>query len=561
MASNLVFGIDLGTTYSAIAYVDQYGQATICPNIEGDQTTPSVVWFENEDNIVVGKNAKEVASLYKDHVISTVKRAMGKPDVMYPLFGKDYTPQDVSALILRKVVKDAEENTGEKVHDVIITCPAYFGVNQKEATKQAGIIAGLNPLYIIPEPTAAAILYGLQANPDEQKLRDETVLVYDLGGGTFDISVIKVEGTAVRVISTGGDDQLGGKNWDDAIVDYFASCFQTEAGVSPDELLADMEAYQELLNLAETCKVSLTNREVWTKNISQMGHSVRVELTRDHFNQITVPLLERTVTLTKEMIEQAAKMGHANIDKLLLVGGSTYMPQVMDAMSAFSFEAKRFEPNLAVAKGAALFGHKCHIDEAIRVEIAERTGKSVEEVDIQNVPDDVKQAAQETVAQEHKYTLKGVQALSDMPAPINVASKSLGLVVVNEQRREIVDNLVVKDAPVPCDGRREYSTYEDRQTSVLFRLMENQKRTQPREETELSECTEIKSAELMFDRPMPINSPLEVIFKLSADGGLAIDAKDLTTLKQIRIEVEAEGLLTEAQLEAAKSRSLAKSVS
>jgi molecular chaperone DnaK len=562
MASKRVYGIDLGTTYSCIAHVDQFGQPTIINNSENQATTPSVVYFESEDNIVVGSTAKEVASLYEEQVVSTVKRVMGNPNVRYEFFEKEYTPQEISSFILRKLVEDAEQNIGEKIEDVVITCPAYFGVNQKEATKQAGELAGLNPLYIIPEPTAAAVLYGLQQDPGQTALQEETVLVYDLGGGTFDITLIKVEGSAINVISTDGDDQLGGKNWDDAVVEYFATCFEEETGESAKELTSDGEVYQDFLNLAEQCKIALSSRQSWLKNLTAQGHSVRVELTRDKFNELTASYLERTISLTHEMIDRAKEMGHPNIDKLLLVGGSTYMPQVQDRLkSEFPFEVRLFEPNLAVAKGAALFGHKCHIDEEIKIRISEQTGMDAEAINLEEVSNEVKEAAHKRVASDLGYTLGGVQEISKMPPPGNVASKSIGLVVMSETGEEVVDNLVVKDDRVPCQGTRKYGTYEDNQTSVLFKLMENKQRTMPGEAVSVEMCKEVETAEMQFETPMPKGSPIEVIFDLGPDGRLTVDGKDLTTNKQIHIEVEAEGILTEAEMQEAKSSALAKTVS
>ena len=200
-----VYGIDLGTTYSCIAHVDEHGKPVVLPNSEGDLTTPSVVYFESEEDIVVGKAAKEVSSVEPDACASTVKRVMGDPHWEFDAHGHTYKPQDISSFILRKVVSDAELATGDKVEDVVITCPAYFGINEKEATKQAGVLAGLNVLYVIPEPTAAALAYGIEQE------EDQVILVYDLGGGTFDITLIEIKAKEINVICTGGDHQLGGK--------------------------------------------------------------------------------------------------------------------------------------------------------------------------------------------------------------------------------------------------------------------------------------------------------------------------------------------------------------
>ena len=251
-------------------------------------------------------------------------------------------------------MKDAESITGEKVEDVVITCPAYFGLNEKEATRQAGILAGLNVRYVIFELTAAALAYGMEQEGEQ------TVLVYDLGGGTFDVTVIAIRPQELTVICTGGDHQLGGKNWDDAVVAYFAERFESETGTAADALTSDHEAYQELLNAAERCKKSLSNRESVVEAVRFGGERARVELTRETFNRITAPYLERTLELTQQVLDKAREKGQDRIDRLLLVGGSTYMPQVIESVKKrFPIEIRQYDPNQAVAKGAAIFGFKC----------------------------------------------------------------------------------------------------------------------------------------------------------------------------------------------------------
>lgn len=256
---NKVYGIDLGTTYSCIAHVDEHGKPAVINNSDNELTTPSVVYFESDDNIVVGKEAKEVAEIYPNQVASTIKRVMGDPEWKFPYNEKDYSSQEISSFILEKVVKDAIENIGEDIKNVVITVPAYFGVNQKEATKQAGELAGLNVIAVIPEPTAAAISYGIESNDDE------VVMVYDLGGGTFDISVIEVKDKGINVIATDGDHQLGGRNWDERLASYFTQEFEEQTGVSSDDLQNDMETWQELLNKSENAKKSLTSPKLLVK--------------------------------------------------------------------------------------------------------------------------------------------------------------------------------------------------------------------------------------------------------------------------------------------------------
>src|SRR5882724_6243605 len=357
MSRARVYGIDLGATYSCIAYVDKHGTPVVLPNAEGDLTTPSVVYFENPNQVVVGQAAKEVVATHPDLCVSTVKRAMGDSNWERSFFGLTYKPQDISSFILRKLVIGAEKITGEKIEDVVISCPAYFGVLEKEATKQAGVLAGLNVLYVIPDSIAAALAYGIEQD------QEQVILVFDLGGIAFDISLIEIKKGQIAVISTSGDHQLGGRDWDDAIISYLTQKFEEATGISADMLLEDQKTYQELLNVAERCKKVLSSRQLVTDTIRFGGEQVDVGLSRETFEEITAQYLERTLLLTEQEIERARAEGFTKIHQILLVGGSTYMPQVIRSIKQrFPFEVRQFDPNQAVAKGAAIFGYKCYLD-------------------------------------------------------------------------------------------------------------------------------------------------------------------------------------------------------
>lgn len=548
-----VYGIDLGTTYSCLAYVDEHGKPVVLANAEGELITPSVVYFESAKNIVVGQAAKEVAAFHHDQCVSTVKRAMGDPHWERTFFDQTYKPQDISSFILRKLVRDAEQITGDKIKNVVITCPAYFGFNEKGATRQAGELAGLDVRYVIPEPTAAALAYGIE------QTEEQVILVYDLGGGTFDVTLIKVESDEITVICTGGDHQLGGKNWDDAIVSYLAQCFEEETGTSADTLLDDPETYQELLNAAERLKKSLSSRQSVTEAVRFEGQRVRVELTRETFDQITAQLLERTLSLTEQEIQKAKAKGHERIDKLLLVGGSTYMPQVIETVGRrFPFEVLQFDPNQAVAKGAAVFGYKCYLDEQIKIRIAEETGQAKEEVDLDHVEKAVVEAAQEVVAREHGLALPGLKNLVNKKIT-NVTSKSFGVVVVNRSRaKEVVANLILVDESVPRSSSQQFGTLEDGQVQVDLRCMES---TLESREVEVADCKELGLAVLSFGKPLPEGSPIEVTFDLAADGLLKLHGRDLTTSNEIDAEFKTKSILSREEVSAAKSRNLAFNVS
>lgn len=549
-----IYGIDLGTTYSCIACVDEHGKPVVYANSEGQMTTPSVVYFEQADNIVVGQTAKDVAELYPDHVISSVKRVMGDPDWVFEHEGQRHLPQDVSSYILRKLVSDAEVLTGEKITDVVITCPAYFGVIQKEATRQAGTIAGLNVRYVIPEPTAAAIAYGID------KVDDQVILVYDLGGGTFDITVIEVKKNAITVICTGGNHNLGGKNWDEAIANYFAGEFSNETGVQAEELTSDSETWQDLMKSAEAAKISLSSKMKYERRVQFGGDRVKVELTREKFDEITMHLIESTISLTEELLDVAKGKGYAKIDKLLLVGGSTYMPQVTEIVKArFPFEFEQFDPNQAVAKGAAIFGLKCQLDEQIKIEIESHTGSEVD--DVNEAPEEVREAAERTVAAQHGLALPGLRNLARTRVE-NVTSKSFGIVVMDpDVDDERVNNLVVVNDSVPRTANKQFVTFADNQDGVTLRCMENTEALGADDALLMLESsTEVGVTELKFARSLPQGSPIEVTFSLAEDGLLAVHGKDLTTNQEIEASFNTTAILSQEEAEERISRNMKFSV-
>ena len=288
-----VFGIDLGTTYSCIAYIDEYGKPVVLKNSDGDLTTPSVVMVETEGNVIVGSEAKRSLEIDPDRTVQFIKRKMGKEDDTFTLNGREYSAPELSAYILEKLVNDANEElrqqgvieNGEEIKDVVITCPAYFGMQEREATKTAGEIAGLNVIDIINEPTAAAISYGAMGSE-----KNETVLVYDLGGGTFDITVMNINGNEISVVCTGGDDTLGGKNWDEALIDYLVERYQEEFGDDEDPTEQD-EALATLYGQVETWKKALTAREKVNVVVSgESGNRHKEVLTSGQYDEITKSL-------------------------------------------------------------------------------------------------------------------------------------------------------------------------------------------------------------------------------------------------------------------------------
>lgn len=545
MSEHKVYGIDLGTTYSCIAHVDEYGKPVIVNNSENESTTPSVVYFESESNIVVGSDAKEQALIEPDLVVETIKRAMGEPGWERQFHGKTYSPSSISALILKKLVEDARTVTGDTIEDVVITCPAYFGFNEKEATRQAGEIAGLNVKYVIPEPTAAALAYG-----SDQGNEDQTVLVYDLGGGTFDVTVIDIQGGNLTVVCTGGDHKLGGKDWDDAIVSHLAYGFEDETGIAADELLEDRETYAELVKEAEDLKKSLSNRESKTTKINHAGESAKITLTREEFDRSTADKLGRTIELTKEVIAKAAAKGRDRIDKILLVGGSTYMPQVRGAVEeAFSLPVEQFDPNQAVAKGAAVFGYKCAIEDEIRIALEEELGEAAPE-SLEEVAPEKLERAISLVADRRGVDRDTIEEETTRKV-VNVTSKSFGMISLNGDDREVVSQLVLVDEEVPTKRTETFYTVADGQEMVSVRCRES---TLSEKVVEVGDSKEVGEADLKFKKPVAKGSPLEMTFKLRPDGLLEVHGVDLTTGGELHVEFRTESILSREEVDEAKEQ-------
>jgi len=539
-----VFGIDLGTTYSCIAYVDEFGKPVVLPNSENDRVTPSVVFFDG-DEIIVGEVAKENSKIYPDDVVSFVKRAMGDEFYLFTHRGKEYKPEEISSLILRKLVKDASEYLGEEIKDVVITCPAYFGINEREATRNAGIIAGLNVKQIINEPTAAAINYGME------KGEDKVVLVYDLGGGTFDITMIDVSNSEIKVVVTGGDHNLGGKDWDDAIIRFLVSQFATETGLE-DDILEDPDVAQDLALQAEKAKQILSTRDKAPIVVSYAGHRVKVILTREKFETITSDLLERTISLTNEMLSEAKKKGYEKFDEFLLVGGSSRMPQVMRRVKEEfpQIEPKLFDPDEAVAKGAALYGWKLSIGEELVEKIAKQTGKKAEEIEVEKVEESIIEEASQSLADTLGLTLGAVKKASVRIK--NVTSKSFGIVAYKNDQ-EVLYNIILKNDEVPKEVKQRFGTKEANQESVEIKIMENELTEQLVED--LSLCAEIGVAELKLPPNLPYDSPIEVTFSLNEEGRLTIEALEVTDNRKIVVTIETGSIMTEEEVEKAKEKS------
>ena len=546
-----IFGIDLGTTYSSIAYVDEYGKAVIIPNAENERVTPSVVFFD-EGNIVVGEVAKESSKLYPNEVVSFIKRSMGEPNFLFDYNGEHYRPEEISAYILKKLAQDAKQYLGETVTDVAITCPAYFGINEREATRKAGEIVGFNVRQIINEPTAAAIAYG-----SVDTTENRVILVYDLGGGTFDITMIDISKEAVEVICTGGDHNLGGKDWDDRIVAYLVERFQ-EITHTDEDILDDPDTWQDLQLSAEKAKKILTQRPKTPISITHGGQRVKLMLEREKFEELTEDLLDRTIDFTREMLKAAKAKGYESFDEIILVGGATRMPQVGERITkAFGVTPKVFDPDEAVGKGAAIYGWKLALNDNLIRRIAEKTKKKIDQpeklsdlIDRKVISAEAFREAAKELAHDTGYTLPSVE--NAMLRVINVTSKSFGVVAHNPNNLEIVFNLVLRNTGVPVSIRKTFYTAVDDQKSVLIRIMESET---SQIEIPLGHAMEIKTAILHLPPGLPADFPIEITFILNEEGQLIITAEETMESQKIEVVVDTASVIQGEEFEQAKIRS------
>ena len=539
-----VYGIDLGTTYSALAYVNEFNQAEIIPNSDNERVTPSVIFFESPSNIVVGTTAKDSAKTDAERVVDFVKRQMGT-NWTFHYNDVDYKPEELSSYIVRRLVEDARKIGEHDVRDVVITCPAYFGDAERNATRLAGELAGLNVLHILDEPAAAALHYGLD-NLGERK----TAVVYDLGGGTFDVSVISIDQNEIKIICTDGDHRLGGKNWDDAIVSYLVSEFESEFGTE-DNILDDHEASFDLRVEAEKAKRALSKREKTTVRVASRANRKNVELTRETFEALTNDLVERTLDFTRNALALAKSKGVEKIDAFLLVGGSTRMPmiarRVTETFAAeLECEPQEFEVDEAVAKGAARFGQiqniKVLLDQAASELDDGLTFNDLDDEQRNQVLDQVSS----DVGVESSYLLESA-AISIT----TVATKSYGI-RAKKDGVPIVHNLILRQTPTPTVGEQVFKTEDADAEYIELRVFSNNI-DQP--DAQLEESVEIGQTTLELPPGLPAQSPVRVSFKLSSEGKLDMEAVEETSGGVVRASFAADVGMSEQEIEEARERS------
>ena len=484
-----VIGIDLGTTNSCVAVMEG-GDPVVIANSEGARTTPSVVSFQKDGERLVGQVAKRQAITNPDKTIISIKRHMGT-DHKTNIDGKDYTPQEISAMILQKLKADAESYLGEKVTQAVITVPAYFNDAERQATKDAGKIAGLEVLRIINEPTAASLAYGLDKQDDSH-----TILVYDLGGGTFDVSILELGDGLFQVKSTNGDTKLGGDDFDEKIMNYLADNFKKEYGI---DLRNDQMALQRLKEAAEKAKIELSSSQSTNINLPFITADatgpkhINEDLTRAKFNELTRDLVERSLTPMKKALEDA-KMTISDIDKVILVGGSTRIPAVVEAVKNFTGKepSKGVNPDEAVAVGAA-------------IQAGVLTG------DVKDI------------------------LLLDV-TPLTLGIETMG---------GIATPLIERNTPIPAKKSQVFSTAVDNQPSVEINIVQGE-RQMAVDNKSLGRFT------LSGIAPAPRGIPqIEVTFDIDANGIVNVSAKDKGTGKEANITITASTNLSDEEIDKA----------
>ncbi|MCD8162981.1 MAG: molecular chaperone DnaK [Synergistaceae bacterium] len=478
-----VIGIDLGTTNSCVA-VKEGDNVTVIPNPEGQRTTPSVVAFTKDGEILVGQLAKRQAIVNPDRTIISIKRSMGT-DKTVTVDGKAYTPQQISAMILQKLKKDAEEYLGTAVTDAVITCPAYFTDAQRQATKDAGTIAGLNVLRIINEPTAACLAYGVNLEKGDHK-----IMVYDLGGGTFDVSILDVGDGVFEVLSTAGDNLLGGDDWDNAVVELLAAEFKKSDGI---DLLKDKMASQRLREAAEKAKIELSSMQETTISLpfitadANGPKHLELKLTRAKFEDLTRSLLDKTIAPVKTAMKDAG-LEPSQINKILLVGGSTRMPMVQKLVTELMGKepTKGINPDECVAIGAAIQG----------------------------------------------AILSGEQQGIVL---VDVTPLSLGLETLGGVFTKIID----KNTAIPVSKSQVFTTAADNQPQVEIHVLQGER---------AMAGDNVSLGRFFLDgiKPAPRGIPqIEVTFDIDANGIVNVTAKDKATGKAQNITIQSSRLSDE----------------
>ncbi len=576
-----LIGIDLGTTYSSVAYVDARGAVVTIPNAEGDLTTPSVVLYESNNEVVVGREAKLAAAAVPDKVAECVKRYMGEDRYPRQLGGRHRSPVEISAEILRKLKRDAEAKL-KTITGCVITVPAYFDESRRHATTEAGRLAGLNVIDIINEPTAAALAYAYnhfvdrEGQPRLLEDRDaihsaltqaRTVMVYDLGGGTFDVTLLQIQGRHFRVLATEGDVRLGGKDWDEAMAKVLAQQFMSQ---HPSDPLEDPRSQPMLLRTAEEVKRNLSARSQSHYVINHAGQTYAGSITREEFDRATNPLLYRTERRVTRVLRQAG-LEWSQVDEVLTVGGSTRMPQVRTMLKAITGKEPNtsLSPDEAVSAGAAIQA-VAQVALIEQKQQAKPSGKQPAPSSPAQAPagSPGKPASKPTskpagrpapqappqppLDDDEVLDSDALEPLPDAPEPpddalpggaasidvdailgridpkraellrsiriTDVNSHSFGVIVTTADRLKAVSHLIPRNSPLPAQVTRVYGTVAHGQRSVSVRVVEG-------ESPQPEDCLPIGLCRVDLPAGLPPRTPIEVRFALDAGGQLHVQAR------------------------------------
>lgn len=519
-----VFGIDLGTTYSAIAYINDLGQAEVIENGEGDNTTPSVVFFENETNFVVGKEAKNGIRLNSETTVDLIKRHMGT-DFSLDFHGTTFRPETISALILKDLVGFAREHTGIDTNKVVITVPAYFGLAEKEATRQAGQIAGLDVVGIVTEPVAAALSVGVTGE------QTKTVFVYDLGGGTFDCTIMQLSPGAVDVIVIDGNRVLGGADWDAKLFELINTKFMEQAGLV-DDPTADEDFAQDLMTKVEDTKKTLSKRDRAKVVLSYGDAREQVEISRTDFEEATRVLVDQTLEIVRRTFAAAqAKKPDLVLDEVLLVGGSSRMPMIEASLeNEMGWTLHKTELDLAVAKGAAIYGSG----------------------DVAPEPD---WASGEAPADgDGRPRIPGTSNASVTVR--NVLSRSLGVQFARENPsfpsgwEPYIGFLAHANDSLPLDAEVEAATADHGATELSIHIFEQASGVEDEALSANREVTPETGAVLTGLPQLPADSPIFFTLHIDSEGNAQLSAFEPSTNQRLQMDVKLS-VMQEEEVEAA----------
>lgn len=581
-------GIDLGTTYSAVAWLDPHGTPVTLPNAEDEPTTPSVVLFETSGEVIVGREAKRAALVVPDCVADHVKREMGEPQYHKRINFRFYSPSSVSALILKKLKQDAERRIGP-IAGAVITVPAYFDEKRRRATAAAGEIAGLKVIDILNEPTAAALAYAFRdfvnrgGEPTDATIMSiattapHTALVYDLGGGTLDVTVLRIDGDDLRVLATDGDGKLGGRDWDERIIDWACHHFRRQFGGDPRD---DPHSLQALVLAAEEAKKDLSRLPKTRLSVTHGGRWLRLDLARVEFERMTADLLDRTRQCVTRVIEEA-QLTWGDVQEVLAVGGSSRMPMVLSMLKDVAGK----EPNCSLPPGEAV-AHGAAIHAAIKAfelwgqqqatppapsprparapappapatpfdDLAEHgIGSSVEleahELAAEHVDDAKRDQMLEAVLSDETIDLE----IGDNPAKqfdpavsealgrvrkTDVNAHTLGVIVTRSIGGRGRSILIPRNTALPAAATKVYGTLRENQPEVVIRIIEG-------ESPDVDECSALGACRITALPPGLVRgSPVEVTFTLDGSGRLHVQAVELTSGQSVTTTIQCDAGIT-----------------